>query len=445
MEKVPQAVFALLEFERRIRSCASNREIAFRAVNEASAALRFDQAVLWRKSAFGRPTLVSASGLADISADSPYRQWLAMMVRSAVPDEFKAPVTVALADLPEEIAEEGAEWAFAQILLCPLIGANGEPMGGIAFMRTEPFTPAETAAAEWLAQATSFGMWAWRRDRLQLSRWMSSRAVRYAVAGTVAVLLLLGLVPVSLTALAPAEITPMRPVLVTSPLDGVVREVLVKPNQVVKAGEAVAMLDDTAIRNRLAVSEKAYDIARADLQRATYKSFSDEASRMELQVLDARVKEKAAEVGYLSELLGKLRVVAPQGGIAIFTDPEDWRGKPVQVGERIMTIADPSLIDITIYLAPEDAVTLEAGSEVSLFLHVNPLSSLQGRITRSSYEALPGPDGALAYIVRADLLPGQGFPRVGSRGTAKVQGERVSLAFFLFRKPIAFLRKSLGF
>jgi len=445
MDKAPQAILALLEFERRIRSCSSNREIAFRAVNESSGALRFDQAVIWRLDAFGRPIMVAASGLVDLAGDSPYRQWLGSMVRAAVPDPFNAPRALMLTDLPDELATEGEEWASAHMLLCPLAGANAEQLGGIAFMRAEPFSESETAAAEWIAQATSFGMWAWRRDRLQLRRWLGSRSVKIAVASVAVAFLLLALVPVNISALAPAEITPMRPVLVTSPLDGVVREVLVKPNQLVKAGEAVAMLDDTAIRNRLAVSEKAYDIARADLQRATYKSFADESSRMELQVLDARVKEKAAEVSYLSELLGKLRVLAPQGGIAIFADSEDWRGKPVQIGERIMTIADPSLIDVTVYLAPEDAVELETGSEVTLFLHVDPLSSLKAKITRSSYEALPGPDGVLAYIVRAELLPGHGFPRVGSRGTAKVQGGRVTLAFFLFRKPLAFLRRSLGF
>lgn len=444
MQQPPQAVVALLEFERRIRSSGSNREIAFRAVNESSDALRFDQAVVWRLNAFGRPMLVAASGLADLGSDSPYRQWLGAMIRAAVPQPFDAPRALALSDLPDELAADGMEWASAHMLLCPLVGAGGESMGGIAYMRAEPFSEAETAVAHWIAQATGFGMWAWRKDRLQLRRWLGSSSVRLAVAGAVTAFVLLGLVPVQINALAPAEITPMNPVLVTSPLDGVVKEVLVKPNQQVKAGAVVALLEDTAIRNRLAVAEKAYDIARADLQRITYKSFTDEASRMELQVLDARVKEKAVEVAYLRELLGKLSVPAPQGGIAMFTDAEEWRGRPVQIGEQIMKIADPSLIDVTIYLAPEDAVELDVGSEVVLFLNADPLTTIDARITRSSYEAVPGPDGALAYLVRAELLPGHGFPRVGSRGTAKVQGGEVTLAFFLFRKPLAFLRRALG-
>jgi hypothetical protein len=444
MDKAVPPALALLDFERRVRACSSNREVAFRAVNESANALEFDQAVIWRLGPFGHPAIVAASGLADVSTDSPYQQWLGRLVRSVVPEPFAAPLAVEREQLPQALAEEGAEWDVAHMFLCPLIGGNGEAMGGIAFFRGRPFTAAESAAAEWIAQATSFGLWAWRKDRIRLSRWFRSRRVKTAVAGSVIALAALGLIPVNLSALAPAEITPMRPIPVTSPLDGVVREVLVKPNQVVKAGEALALLDDTAIRNRLAVAEKAHDIARADLQRATYKSFADESSRMELQVLDARVREKVAEVGYLSELLGKLRITAPQGGVTVFADAEDWRGKPVQVGERIMTIADPSLIDVSIYLSPEDAVALETGGDVTLFLHIDPLNSLKAKITRANYEAQLSPDGTLAYLVRADLVPGHGFPRIGSRGTAKVHGGSVRLAFYLFRKPLAFLRKSLG-
>lgn len=444
MDKAPVTALGLLEFERRIRACSSNREVAFRAVNESSGALRFDQAVLWRSDAFGRPVVVAASGLADLSGDSPYQQWFSRVVRSLVEEPFSAPKAASLAELPPALAEEGEEWSVAHMLLCPLIGADGDPLGGIAFFRSEPFSGGEAAAAEWIAQATSFGLWAWRKDRIRLSRWFRSRAVKTAVAVTAVVILAIGLIPVTLSALAPAEISPMKPVPITSPLEGVVREVLVKPNQMVKAGEALVLLDDTALRNRLAVAEKAHDIARADLQRATYKSFADESSRMELQVLDARVREKAAEVSYLSELLGKLRITAPQGGVAVFADTEEWRGKPVQVGERIMTIADPSLIDVSIYLSPEDAVALEAGGDVTLFLHIDPLNSLRAKIARANYEAQPGPDGTLAYLVRAELVPGHNFPRIGSRGTAKVYGGRVTLAFYLFRKPLAFLRKSLG-
>jgi multidrug resistance efflux pump len=437
-------VIALLEFERRIRSAGSNREVAFRAVNESTGALGFDQAVLWRIDALSRPLAVAASGLADITVDSPYQQWLVKLIRSVTPEPFDKPVAARFADLPEGLASEGEEWARAHLLLCPLAGPEGQPLGGIIFLRGTPFNEQEIAAGEWIAQAVGFGLWAWRKDQPRLRRWLKGRNRMLLAGGVLLALVLLAVVPVRLTALAPAEISALKPIPVTSPVDAVVSRIVVKPNEEVKAGQVLAVLDDTTIRNRLAIAEKALEIARADLQRIVYKSFGDEASRLELQVLEARVREKSAEASHLSEVLGRLTLTAPQGGIAIFADADEWAGRSVQVGQRVMMIADPSLVDLTAYLAPEDAVELAPGGEVTMYLHTDPLSPLQAKIRYASYEAVPGPDGKLAYIVRADLDPGQSHPRVGLRGTAKISAGRVTLGFYLFRKPLGFLRRAVG-
>jgi hypothetical protein len=440
----PHPALALLDFERRIQSAASNREVAFRAVNDSSQVLQFDQAVLWRKDVFARPLLAAASGLADVSTDSPYQQWLSRLILAITPEPFESPRSLGMAELPEAVTSDGADWCPAHILHCPLRGPNGADLGGMLFFRSQPFSEAENAAAEWIARSTGYGLWAWRSQRHWAKGWLKSR-MTWRVIGAIAVLVgLVALIPVRLSALAPAEITPLRPIPITSPMDGVVSEITVKPNQIVKADELLAVLDDTSLRNRLELAAKAHDIARADLQRITFKSFNDDTSRLELQVLNARMQEKAAEVSYLTELLGKSKLLAPQGGVAIFTSQDDWRGRPVQVGERVMMIADPSLIDVTVYLPPDDAVELEPGGRVELLLHVNPLSSMSAEIDRASYEAVVGPDGTLAYVIRAHLLPGQGLPRIGLRGTAKVYAGQVSLGYYLLRKPLAFVRRSLG-
>lgn len=224
-----------------------------------------------------------------------------------------------------------------------------------------------------------------------------------------------------------------------------IESIKVQPNETVKADQVLAVLDDTSTRNRLAVSEKALEIAKADYQRAVNKAFGDdEASRSEINVLEGRIKEKAAELVYLSELLKLLCITAPQGGIAIFNDTEEWRGRPVQPGERIMTLADPSLVAISINVSPDDAVQLAVGGEVTIILSIDPLSPINGKITQTSYEASLMPDNTLAYKVQAELLPGTPVPRIGLKGSAKVYAEEVPLGYYLFRKPILFLRKTLG-
>lgn len=444
MSDSPNPALALLELERRLQAASSNREVAFRTVNDSSQVLRFDQAILWRRDIFSRPMIAAASGLADVTVDSPFQQWLVHLVQAITPEPFSAPQTFLREELPEAVVTDGEDWCPEHLLHCPLVGPDGVALGGLLFFREEPFSEPERAMAEWIARSTGYGLWAWRSDQHSFRRWLKSSVTRKVIGYSLAVLLLVAIIPVRLSTLAPAEITPLRPIPVTSPLDGVVREIVVKPNQIVRADELLVLLDDTSLRNRLEVAGRALDITRADLQRVTFKSFTDEASRLELQVLNARVQEKLAEVEYLGELLGKARLTALQGGVAIFSSQEDWRGRPVQVGERIMMIADPSLIDVTIFMPPEDAVELDRGAPVDLLLHVDPLSPLQARIERASYEATPQADGTLAYVVHASLDKPEILPRIGLRGTAKIYAGEVTLGYYLLRKPLTYVRRSLG-
>ena len=444
MDEPRDVAAALLQFEQRLRECGSAPEVAFAAVNEIFDVLRFEQAVLWRVDILSRPSVKAASGLADVSAESPYVQWLEKLIRSLSVESLGSARTYAVGDLAEDLVTDGEEWCHENMLVCPLKGADGALLGGLLLSRTEPFSKDEEAAGAWIAGSVGYCLWAWRKENAGFLRALRKPAIPLVIGVIVIAVASLGFIPVRLNALAPAEITPQKPIPVTAPVDGVVKEIVVRPNQMVGADSPLIVLDDTSVRNRLSVAEKGLDLARADHQRAVNKAFFDEASRTELQVLDARVREKAADVKYLSEVLGRLTITAPQGGIAIFSDAEEWRGKPVQPGERIMVIADPSLVAVTVYLSPDDAVELAPGAEVSVFLNNAPLTSLPARIVRTSYEATPTPEGTLAYHVQAELLPGHNFPRIGMRGTAKVYSERVSLAYYIFRKPVAYVRRGLG-
>jgi hypothetical protein len=103
MSDTPNPALALLEFERRIQSASSNREVAFRAVNDGSQVLRFDQAILWRLDVFARPLVAAASGLADVSVDSPYQQWLVRMIQAITPTPFDMSRALPAEQLPEAV------------------------------------------------------------------------------------------------------------------------------------------------------------------------------------------------------------------------------------------------------------------------------------------------------------------------------------------------------
>jgi hypothetical protein len=53
------------------------------------------------------------------------------------------------------------------------------------------------------------------------------------------------------------------------------------------------------------------------------------------------------------------------------------------------------------------------------------------------------PEEVLSYKISASF-EGEEIPRIGLRGTAKIYGSRVTLFYYLFRKPITFVRQLIG-
>ena len=441
----------LLAFESRLRTARAPEELEFLLVNEPYALLSYDQAFLWKPDVMGRPALCAASGLSETDPNSPFALWFARAAEHAAGMPAATPVRLlAESDFPPAL-DDGAEWIPRHALVVLLHTPAGQALGGLWLARSTPFAEQETALAAWIGQLGEFALWAWRREQLALQSRIAALAPRHwrtlSLSRKLALIGVLGgvlLMPVRLSALAPAEVTAARPMPVTAPADGVVAQVLVAPNQPVQKGAPLVAMDDTATRNRLLVAQKTLDVARADLARAAGKAFADDASKSELQLLDARVRERSAELASITELLERLRLVAPAAGIALFADADEWRGKPVQVGERIMTVADPAQVNVTIYVSPDDAIALDPGAQVKMYLNISPLASLDATVMQASYETGMSPEGHPAYIVKAALAPGQAAPRLGLKGTAKIYAERVPLAYYLLRKPLRTLRHALG-
>jgi hypothetical protein len=143
-------------------------------------------------------------------------------------------------------------------------------------------------------------------------------------------------------------------------------------------------------------------------------------------------------------LLDRIHVAASRGGLAIYDDPNDWIGRPVTVGERLLEIADPNQAELEIWLPVADAITLKPGAEVEFFLNVSPGAPLQAKLRQASYEAAQSPSNLLGYRLKATLDDPAQMPRIGLRGTAKIYGDRVTLLYYLARRPLAAARQFLG-
>lgn len=252
------------------------------------------------------------------------------------------------------------------------------------------------------------------------------------------------LFPMRLTVLAPAELVPANPAIIRAPIEGVVDEFYVTPNQHVTAGQLLFKLDLTTLTSRLNVAEQETQIASSEYRQSTLQSLSDAKSRAQLVPQEGKAAQRKVEADYLKELLAKAQIKAPRAGIALFDDPSEWIGKPVVAGEKVMVVATEGDVEIEAWVPVSDAIVLPKNASVVLYLNATPLSPVDGHMRYIGHEATLRPDGSYAYRLRAKLNLGERGGHVGLKGTSKISGQYVPLVYLIFRKPLGAARQFLG-
>jgi multidrug resistance efflux pump len=418
-------ILAWLDLEHRLLRAGRAVEVEFAAVNLAGGLAPYRQAALWDGG------IRALSGVALIEANAPYTLWLDRLFRQTRAD---TPRLLHAGEVDAALAEQWAEWLPRHALIVPAGSAR------LLFARDEPFTPAEAALLERLGELVAMARAALTPKRLAVSLPKGRRAWLLAGAG-LAVLLF----PVTGSVLAPAESVPAHPVVVRSPLDGVVERIEVQPNQPVAEGQVLFLLDATTLTGRLDVARQQHATAEAEYRQAAQAMVFDPKAKVQIAILAGKAEEKAAEARLLESQLDRIQAKAPRAGIAVFDDVTEWIGRPVAVGEKVMSVADETDTEVEAWVAVADVGEVRTGGALTLFLNTRPLSPLIARVRSVAYEASARPDGSVAHRVRAILLEGGDMPRLGLKGTARIDGDTVPLVWWLFRRPLATIRQVVGF
>ncbi|MBI9077933.1 MAG: HlyD family efflux transporter periplasmic adaptor subunit [Desulfatibacillum sp.] len=436
---------SLVQLEQRARQAGTEAELGFVMVNETLRLAAYRQALFFAATGPGL-RLRAASGVDAVDPQAPYVTFLThLLKRLSILKGEPVPRSVSTDQLTPEERDRCRQHGIGTLLWCPLNDPGRSSLGGLLFVRADGWTDGEIEVLARLADAYGHAWWALGRGgslKRRLARWRWPKAVTGAMM--IALIGAIALLPVRLSVLAPVEIVPKDPVVVSPPRDGVIRRFAVQPNEMVKQGALLFSLEDTPLRNAHAVAQKALAVVQADLLRVSQKAFGDADSRSKMALLEAQIEQKRAEIRYLAEMLTQSRIKADRKGLAVFDDVNDWLGRPVQVGEKILTLANPDRVEADIRLAVEDAINLNPGAEVRVFLNIHPDRPLTAALRSAGFEARPTTDGILAFRLRADLDQTAPLPRIGLRGTAKIYGETVTLGYYVLRRPLAACRRWLG-
>ena len=440
------AVAQLLQIEQQVRRCETLTELSFVMVNMTKTLVPYEQTAFLIGSEIERLTVHALSDLSLVDRTTTFCAWLEKIAKLEDGLESASKThSIQSASWPPELANELNEFSPKFMLWLPFLipSKPNQRVGVLWLAKSTLWTEKEIGLLQHLASsyAHALQVFTTRNGWKYWSRRVFTKRLQW---GALITIVLLGFVPVRLTVLAPAEIAAKDPLLITSPLAGAVRQILVKPGDNVTEGQLVVEMDKTEFKGRFDVSQRELERAQAELRTAEQAGYVDRKKKSELSQLESQVKLKTIQRDYLQAKLKQTDILSEKEGVVVLDDPDRWKGRPVVVGERILSIADPSHVQLNIMLPVKDAISLAHGNKVTFYLDTDPLNPIVFSVDYSSFEPNLTPDQIMAYRVVADIEEGNLAPRIGLRGTAKLYGEQVSLAYYLLRRPITFIRQRLG-
>lgn len=444
------AMQAILRVEAEVRSAANAGELAHLLANEVRKLARARQVfVIGLASSLpagatsaARPTVKAVSSVSMHERNAPLLQTLSARIsKLARTDGLGA---TARFDVTTAAGDGTAEaYPLKSLVWVPLQTRAGRIIGGLVLARELAWSDADVLIAGRIA-ATGAHAWAALEPRLAARSRLSRPRL---IAGICCAVLLIAMaIPVPMSALAPFEIVPRAPNVITAPLDAVVADVTVKPNANVRRGDVLVTFVDTTLRSRHDIAERELRVAEARLKRANQMAFGSAEGRRELAVASAERDVRAAEFAFAADMLSRAVVRADRAGIAVYNDRKDLVGRPIKTGERLMDVADPGQVQARLLMPLMDGALLARGAAVKLFLDSDPLNPVAASIVQADYQAKAHQDGQVSFRAFAvlDAAGGEAVPRLGLRGTAQVYGDPVPLGLYLFRRPLTAARQWLG-
>lgn len=442
-ERSPEATNALrlLQLESDIRRAETEAELVYHLANEARAVLGFRQAYVVTSNR-RRFAVRAVSSMAAVEKDAPLIRWVTRVVNRLDADQGVDEISLMTAEAYGAQGDgESDEYPFRYLMWVPLKARDGRVFAGLLAARETPWGERDKVLGARIADTYAHAWLALTKKPLRGLTRVPRLALRgLLLAGIVAV----GFLPVPITTIAPAQVVGKGAVVVAAPLNGVISEIAVEPNQVVSKGDLLFRIEDTELRNAAEIAAQNVLVAQARVEQLESGSFIDSESRRQLAMARAELKLSEAELNLARERVARVEVRASADGLVTFGDTQDLLARPVSIGEQVMELADPQSVEVFIPLPVGDLIVLDENTRVRVFLDADPLTPILGDLSRASYHATMQPDGMLAYELAADLPPETAVPRIGARGAAQVLGPDAPLYFVLLRRPIVWIRQTFG-
>ena len=423
----------------------SRQDLIFRILNNTIALTPYDRAVLWGLES-RKPRLLGVSGRSDVNRQSPAAvRWRRVVGRLAEPGSSHLLSADSFPDGEAEWEALAANTPGLSVLWTPL-SVRGKTVAGLWLERWSPrqWTPAEKGLMDSLMVGYGIAWGPLARRPSWLGRLRSGLTLLWAFPIVLILAYLLLLHPIRLRIAGPCQVLPKDPLVVTAPLDGVVERVAVEPGMRVENGHVLFHYDKRVPLQTHRIVQQQVEILESQLARARLWAFRDEEARSQIPILQHRLEQERARLRLAGHDVAQLEVKAAVAGVVMIDDPNEWRGRPVAIGERVMRLVDPGKTKLRIWVPENDNIDFNWNTSVKVFLNVRPERGLEARLCYVSRHVTVSPQRVPSFIAEAEWSQAISEMRIGLKGTAILYGEEVCVGYWIVRNPWAALRRLTG-
>jgi multidrug efflux pump subunit AcrA (membrane-fusion protein) len=252
------------------------------------------------------------------------------------------------------------------------------------------------------------------------------RAGRWLLLALGVLLITSSVVPVPYRIGCQAELQPTNLRYAVAPYEGILQEVLVRPGDVVRAGQTVARMDDRELRYELAglIAERDLAVKKRDVSRSAHDASATQMAELEIEKLQLKIN-------LLRYRQDNLEIKSAVQGVVIGGDLKDAQGAPVKTGDALLEIAPLSQFRLELDVAENDLPQVTEGLPVRILLDGRPNMPLTHPIERVRPQSEIR-DGSNVFVAEVPVSNVDGQLRPGMRGRAKILVGKRSLIWIGF-------------
>lgn len=352
----------------------------------------------------------------------------------------KQPLTISIADEPSKYGPiiQDAFKVIAKNHFCMIPVTNSkdkiiEVVGIASNNQTDFHAVVEEISAEKqilgdIFTQQSTGLYGHYREKKFALQDISNKWLKPLVIALPFIILGLFLLPVTYKIEAPIKVEPVDKRFISAPFNSVIKDVLVKPGDVVQQGQVLAELDERELKWKYSQLEAEYE--RANKQKDIEMASGDTAN-MQLSKFEA--SQYQAKIELIKYQLQNLKLTSPIAGQLVSGDIEKREGSAISIGDTLFEIAPLENVMLELEVPADDISYVKKDMPVKIRINAIPYEKWSANIEAIHLRSTVRQD-ANVFIAEVTLQNDKDLMRPGMDGKAKIYSDKKALGWILFHR-----------